>query len=201
MLSWIKVRWLYWPSQNIPLLWHKKMLKYALVHCTATVWHNIQWAFGWVWADNIVLLFLHISPPSFIDKDTFPSFWYKLIFVSFFHFVHHLTIYVYCGEGFSWLLIFAQICKLPEGCSWSGQLLLLLLWRGFSSTGKEFLLSTSVVFSVSNAAISFYILIIYPIVDLAKPNVFVNLLKGLIFQPNDLDLILIVNSNRFQMQN
>ncbi len=125
------------------------------------------------------------------------------------------TLCIHSGEVFSWLLTLTHIHLPPGECSWSGQ----LLWRVFSSPGKRILRSsTTVVFRglpgllvlLSSPVRSFFLRMFQTVV-LATPNVFAISLMGLFcffnlmmacFTDSDssLDLILTVDSNRFQMQ-
>ncbi len=54
------------------------------------------------------------------------------------------TLCIHSGEVFSWLLTLTHIHLPPGECSWSGQ----LLWRVFSSPGKEFFGHPPQLFSV-----------------------------------------------------
>ncbi len=104
----------------------------------------------------------------------FPSLWYKLILVSSVHrmlfqncegfldvvwqtliwpsrfwgspmvYILWWTLCIHSGEVFSWLLTLTHIHLPPGECSWSGQ----LLWRVFSSPGKEFFGHPPQLFSV-----------------------------------------------------
>ncbi len=125
------------------------------------------------------------------------------------------TLCIHSGEVFSWLLTLTQIHLPPGECSWSGQ----LLWRVFSSPGKEFFGHPPQLFSVvfrvfwccwAHRCVSFFLRMFQTVV-LATPNVFAISLMGLFcffslmmacFTDSDssLDLILTVDSNRFQMQ-
>ncbi len=174
----------------------------------------------------------------------FPSLWYKLILVSSVHrmlfqncegfldvvwqtliwpscfwgspmvYILWWTLCIHSGEVFSWLLTLTHIHLPPGECSWSGQ----LLWRVFSSPGKEFFGHPPQLFSVVFRVFwccwahgAFLLLRMFQTVVLATPNVFAISLMGLFcffslmmacFTDSDssLDLILTVDSNRFQMQ-
>ena len=123
------------------------------------------------------------------------------------------TLCIHSGEVFSWLLTLTHIHLPPGECSWSGQ----LLWFFFT---REIIIlsSTTVVFRglpgllvlLSSPVHSFF-LRMFQTVDLATPNVFAISLIGLFWffslmmacftdSDSSLDLILRVDSNRFQMQ-
>ncbi len=112
--------------------------------------------------------------PFLLHTLLFPSLWYKLILVSSVHrmlfqncegffrcrlansnlaflflrltngYILWWTLCIHSGEVFSWLLTLTHIHLPPGECSWSGQ----LLWRVFSSPGKEFLGHPPQLFSV-----------------------------------------------------
>ncbi len=125
------------------------------------------------------------------------------------------TLCIHSGEVFSWLLTLTHIHLPPGECSWSGQ----LLWRVFFFTRERILRSsTTVVFRglpgllvlLSSPVRSFFLRMFQTVV-LATPNVFAISLMGLFYffslmmacftdSDSSLDLILIVDSNRFQMQ-
>ena len=75
--------------------------------------------------------------------------WQTIIWSSYFWgspMVHILwwTLCIHSGEVFSWLLTLTHIHLPPGECSGSGQ----LLWRGFSSPGKELFCHPPQLFSV-----------------------------------------------------
>ncbi len=112
--------------------------------------------------------------PFLLHTLLFPSLWYKLILVSSVHrmlfqncegffrcrlansnlaflfwgspmvYILWWTLCIHSGEVFSWLLTLTHIHLPPGECSWSGQ----LLWRVFSSPGKEFFGHPPQLFSV-----------------------------------------------------
>ncbi len=112
--------------------------------------------------------------PFLLHTLLFPSLWYKLILVSSVHrmlfqncegfldvvwqtliwpscfwgspmvYILWWTLCIHSGEVFSWLLTLTHIHLPPGECSWSGQ----LLWRVFSSPGKELFGHPPQLFSV-----------------------------------------------------
>ncbi len=124
------------------------------------------------------------------------------------------TLCIHSGEVFSWLLTWTHIHLPPGECSWSGQ----LLWRVFSSPGKEFFGHPPQLFSVvfrvfwCYSPLRSFFLRMFQTVVLATPNVFAISLWWVCFvfsalmmacftdSDSSLDLILTVDSNRFRMQ-
>ncbi len=123
------------------------------------------------------------------------------------------TLCIHSGEVFSWCWLWHTYTYLLRG-SWSGQ----LLWRVFFTRERILRSSTTVVFVVLpgllvllSSPCAFLLLRMFQTVVLATPNVFAISLMGLFvfsalmmacFTDSDssLDLILTVDSNRFQMQ-
>ncbi len=75
--------------------------------------------------------------------------WQTLIWPSYFWgspmvYILWWTLCIHSGEVFSWLLTLTHIHLPPGECSWSSQ----LLWRVFSSPGKEFFGHPPQLFSV-----------------------------------------------------
>ncbi len=91
------------------------------------------------------------------------------------------TLCIHSGEVFSWLLTWTHIHLPPGECSWSGQ----LLWRVFSSPGKEFFSHPAQLFSVvfrvflCYSPVRSFFLRMFQTVVLATPNVFAISLMGL----------------------
>ena len=174
--------------------------------------HCITFHF-FAWKNSLVAFAVFFG--SFLDVVWQTLIWSSCFWGSPMVYILWWTLCIHSGEVFSWLLTLTHIHLPPGECSWSGQ----LLWRGFSSPGKEFFCHPPQLFVcglpgllvlLSSTVRSFF-LRMFQTVDLAKPNVFAISLIGLFWffslmmacftdSDSSLDLILRVDSNRFQMQ-